>query len=89
MFVSPTKLLLQYLRQNMQYEGLTTNGENTVTVNDFRGKMMREYQLFSLKEDSPFKSYKTIDGRYTALILKPKEIVDRFEKFGNQNLFMA
>ena len=86
MFVSPTKLLLQYLRQNMQYEGLTTNGENTVTVNDFRGKMMREYQLFSLKEDSPFKSYKTIDGRYTALILKPKEIVDRFEKYVVQQI---
>lgn len=80
MFVSPTKLLLQYLRQNMQYEGLTTNEENTTVINDFRTKMIREYQLRKPDRDGPFKLYK-IDGKYVALIVNPKEIINKFEKY--------
>ncbi len=80
MFISPTKLLLQYLRQNMQYEGLTTNNENTITVDDFREKMMREYQLCSLTENSPFKLFKNKKG-YTTLILKPKKVANQFKKY--------
>ena len=80
MFVSPTKLLLQYLRQNMQYEGLTTTEENTTVIDDFRIKMIREYCLHKPDTDGPFKIYK-MDGKYRKLILKPQEIINKFEKY--------
>ena len=80
MFVSPTKLLLQYLRQNMQYEGLTTTEENTTVIDDFRIKMIREYCLRKPDTDGPFKIYK-MDGKYRKLILKPQEIINKFEKY--------
>lgn len=80
MFVSPTKLLLQYLRDNMQYEGLTTTEENTTVIDDFRIKMIREYQLRKPDADGPFKIYK-MGGKYLALILKPQETINKFEKY--------
>lgn len=80
MFVSPTKLLLQYLRDNMQYEGLTTTEENTTVIDDFRIKMIRVYQLRKPDTDGPFKIYK-MDGKYLALILKPQETINKFEKY--------
>ena len=79
MFVSPTKLLLQYLRDNMQYEGLTTTEENTTVIDDFRIKMIRVYQLRKPDTDGPFKIYK-MNGKYLALILKPQETINKFEK---------
>lgn len=80
MFVSPTKLLLQYLRDNMQYEGLTTTEENTTVIDDFRIKMIRVYQLRKPDTDGPFKIYK-MNGKYLALILKPQETINKFEKY--------
>ena len=79
-FVSPTKLLLQYLRDNMQYEGLATTEENTIVIDDFRTKMIREYHLRKPDTDGPFKLYK-IDGKYVSLILKTKDVVKEFEKY--------
>ena len=80
MFVSPTKLLLQYLRQNMQYEGLRTNTENTntITIDDFRKKMIREYGLCK-PGNSPFKEYKS--DKYNVLILDPREVIGSFGKY--------
>ena len=80
MFVSPTKLLLQYLRDNMQYEGLATTEENTIVIDDFRTKMIREYHLCKPDTDGPFKLYR-IDGKYFSLILKPRDVVNEFEKY--------
>lgn len=84
-FVSPTKLLLQYLRRNMQEEGLRSNDENTVEIDSFRKKMVREYGLRMPDRDGPFKIYK-IEGKYSALILQPREVVDRFGKYVTQQI---
>ncbi len=85
MFLSPTKLLLQYLRQNMQNEGLTTNDNNSLVLSDFREKMFREYGLWNPEKDGPFKKYKHKAGE-SSLIVDPENTIKAFEKYCIQEI---
>lgn len=80
MFVSPTKLLLQYLRQNMQNEGLTTNDDNSLVLSDFRKSMIRLYELWVPDKEGPFKIYKNKADEST-LIVYPERAINTFEKY--------
>lgn len=80
LFFSPTDLLLHYLRNNMNAEGLSATDENTRTLARFRQKMMRDYFLFDPSKDGPFKNYKPNKGE-EFLIIAPLKIIDEFEKF--------
>lgn len=78
LFFSPTDLLLQYLRNNMNEEGLSATDTNTRTLARFRQKVMRDYQLFDPTKDGPFKEFKTEEKR---LIVNPMKAINQFEKF--------
>lgn len=80
LFFSPTDLLLYYLRNNMNEEGLSATDENTRTLPRFRQKVMRDYNLFDPSKDGPFKNYKPTEGE-EQMILAPQKAIDEFEKF--------
>ncbi|MDO4164327.1 MAG: hypothetical protein Q4D56_08065, partial [Bacteroides sp.] len=80
LFFSPTDLLLHYLRNNMNGEGLSATDENTRTLTKFRQKIMRDYNLFDPSKDGPFKAYKPSAGE-ECMIVAPKKVIDEFEKF--------
>lgn len=80
LFFSPTDLLLYYLRNNMNEEGLNATDENTRTLPKFRQIIMRDYSLFDPTKDGPFKNYKSIKGE-DKLIVDPMKVISEFEKF--------
>lgn len=80
LFFSPTDMLLQYLRANMQGEGLHANDRNTRTITKFRNKAMRDYKLFNPSKDGPFKDYKISEGE-EILIQDTKGTIDNFERY--------
>lgn len=77
LFFSPTDLLLQYLRNNMQGEGLQANDKNTRTIERFRKVMLLEYGIIS-PTSQKFKEWK--DSR-SPLILDEKKVISLFENF--------
>lgn len=81
-FFSPNTMLLQYLRNNMQEENLKTGDNNTFTIQQFRDKMMLEYQLRNPDTNSPFKIYKFRRKEpKKPLILSPQKTIKSFETF--------
>lgn len=80
LFFSPTDLLLHYLRNNMNEEGLSATDENTRTLTRYRQKVMRDYYLFDPTKDGPFKDYKPNTGE-KLLIIAPMKMISEFEKF--------
>lgn len=79
LFFSPTDLLLHYLRNNMNEEGLNATDENTRTLPRFRQKVMRDYGLFDPSKDGPFKNYKMAEEE--PMIIDPMKAINEFEKF--------
>lgn len=80
LFFSPTDLLLHYLRNNMNEEGLSATDENTRTLARYRQKVMRDYHLFDPTKDGPFKDYKP-NTEEKLLIVAPMKVISEFEKF--------
>lgn len=86
LFFSPTALLLEYLRKNMNEEGLVAGDNNTITIDSFRKKMMREYRLNNPDTDGPFKHYRVRDEKERRLILYPQDAIEYFELFCVENI---
>ena len=84
-FFSPNPLLLEYLRNNMREEELVANDGNTFTLEQFRKKMLLEYNLRNPETDSPFKNYSS-SGNINPLILKPMQTLRDFETFCIENI---
>lgn len=85
LFFSPTPLLLRYLMNNMNEEGLSAvEGKNIITIDDFRKEMLGDYHLFNMDTDGPFKNYKK--SKEQPLIFAPQTAISEFEKFCVQNL---
>ncbi len=85
LFFSPTPLLLRYLMNNMNEEGLSAvEGKNIITINDFRKEMLSEYHLFNMDTDGPFKNYKK--SKEQPLIFAPQTAIKDFETYCVQNL---
>ena len=81
LFFSPTDLLLNYLQNNMNGEGLNANDKNTRTLPKFRKKVMRDdYKLFDPTKNGPFKDYNPLDNE-EQMITAPLETINRFERF--------
>ena len=84
-FFSPTPLLLRYLINNMNAEGLNAvEGENTVTIDDFRTEMLSAYHLYNMDTDGPFKNYKRSGEK--GLIYAPQTAIADFERYCVQTL---
>lgn len=84
MFFSPSPLLLRFLMNNMNAEGLSAvEGSNIVTIDDFRQSMLSTYQLFNMDTNGPFRSYKQSTGK--KLILRPDAAIREFEQFCVKN----
>lgn len=86
LFFSPTTLLLAYLRNNMNEEGLSAGDNNTITIDTFRKNMMREYRLHNPETDGPFKVYKVKSEDENRIILYPQTAIENFEKFCVNNI---
>jgi hypothetical protein len=85
LFFSPTPLLLRYLMNNMNEEGLSAvEGKNIITIDDFRKEMLSEYHLFNMDTDGPFKNYKK--SKEQPLIFAPQTAIKDFETYCVQNL---
>lgn len=85
LFFSPTPLLLRYLMNNMNEEGLSAvEGKNIITIDDFRKEMLSEYHLFNMDTDGPFKNYRRSTDE--PLIFAPQTAIKDFEKYCVQNL---
>ncbi|MCR5191957.1 MAG: hypothetical protein K6D59_01525 [Bacteroidales bacterium] len=85
LFFSPTPLLLRYLMNNMNEEGLSAvEGKNIITIDDFRKEMLSEYHLFNMDTDGPFKNFKK--SKEQPLIFAPQTAISEFEKFCVHNL---
>lgn len=85
LFFSPTPLLLRYLMNNMNEEGLSAvEGKNIITIDDFRKEMLSTYHLFNMDTDGPFKNYKKSSKE--PLIYAPITAIKEFEAFCVQNL---
>lgn len=71
LFFSPNSLLLQYLRSNMQYEGLDGLLAKTVVWEEYLKNIIREYYMFA-GTDCPFefkrKSEPIFQGRHLEII---------------------
>lgn len=80
LFFSPTPLLLRFLMNNMNEEGLSAvEGKNIITIDDFRKDMLSQYHLFDMDKDGPFKNYKK--SKEAPLIFAPKTAIEEFEQF--------
>lgn len=84
LFFSPSSLLLQFLMNNMNGEGLSAvEGKNVITINDFRNEMLSTYHLYNMDTNGPFRSYKSSAGK---LMIKQQErAIKDFEYFCVQN----
>lgn len=80
LFFSPTDLLLYYLRNNMNEEGLIATEENTRTLQRFRKKIMLDYTIFDPIKDTSFKNYHCSEGE-DVLITDPVRVIDEFRKY--------
>lgn len=80
LFFSPTDLLLRYLQANMREEGLQANDTNTRTIQKFRAKIMRDYQLFNPSKEGPFKDFKPHKSE-ELLISDASKVIRDFEQF--------
>ena len=84
LFFSPSPLLLRFLINNMNGEGLSAvDGKNIITINDFRNQMLSDYHLYNMDTDGPFKNYKKSAGK--VLIAKPEVAIKEFEQFCVKN----
>lgn len=79
-FFSPTELLKQYLKENMNYEGLqNTNQKVQVWENFLRGILRDKYQLVG--DNKPF-SFRKREFENTVLIQdKQLELIQQFREF--------
>ncbi len=84
LFFSPSPLLLRFLMNNMNAEGLSAvEGKNIVTIGDFRQSMLSTYHLYNMDTNGPFRSYKQSTGKM--LILQPEVAIKEFEQFCVKN----
>ena len=84
LFFSPSPLLLRFLMNNMNAEGLSAvEGKNIVTIGDFRQSMLSTYHLYNMDTNGPFRSYKQSTGKM--LILQPEVAIREFEQFCVKN----
>lgn len=86
LFFSPTSLLLSFLKNNMNEEGLVATENNTTILSDFREKMMREYMLTNPQTDGPFMLYHPIGAIEQVMIAQPTEMLTQFEEFCVANI---
>lgn len=90
LFVSPTRQLLLFLRENMRKEGLYAHGENTKTIGKLREDMFHAYKLKNANSDGPFKLLEDVeDEEVQPLILKPIEAIKGFECFIVESIVSA
>lgn len=83
-FFSPSPLLLRFLLNNMNAEGLSAvEGKNVITIGDFRQSMLSAYHLYNMDTNGPFRSYKQSAGK--TLILQPNVAIREFEQFCVKN----
>ncbi len=84
LFFSPSPLLLRFLMNNMNAEGLSAvEGKNIVTIGDFRQSMLSTYHLYNMDTNGPFRSYKQSTDKI--LILHPEVAIREFEQFCVKN----
>lgn len=84
LFFSPSPLLLRFLLNNMNAEGLSAvEGKNIITIGDFRQGMLSTYHLYNMDTNGPFRSYKQSTGK--TLILQPEVAIREFEHFCVKN----
>lgn len=84
LFFSPSPLLLRFLMNNMNTEGLSaTEGRNIITIDDFRQSMLNTYHLYNMETKGPFRSDKSSSGK--VLIKEPEVAINEFEKFCVKN----
>ncbi|MBQ7141840.1 MAG: hypothetical protein IJR84_02095 [Bacteroidaceae bacterium] len=84
LFFSPSPLLLRFLMNNMNAEGLSAvEGKNIITIDDFRQSMLSTYHLYNMDTNGPFRSYKQSAGK--TLILQPEVAIKEFEQFCVKN----
>lgn len=84
LFFSPSPLLLRFLMNNMNTEGLSAvEGKNIITIADFRQSMLSTYHLYNMDTNGPFRSYKQSVGK--TLILQPDVAIKEFEQFCVKN----
>lgn len=82
LFISPNSQLLQYLRNNMNNEGLRANSNSTKSIDKLRLDMFNEYGL-----DKSFKYYEyDEDEEYEPLIVDGMATVSGFEQYVVENL---
>lgn len=84
LFFSPTPLLLRFLMNNMNEEGLSAvEGKNIITLDDFRRRMLSTYHLYNMDTNGPFRNYNQADNK--PLIKQPDTAIKEFEKFCIKN----
>lgn len=90
LFISPTRQLLLFLRENMRKEGLSAHAENTKTIGKLREDMYHAYKLKNANSDGPFKLLENDEDEETQpLILDPIRAVKGFESFIVENIVTA
>ena len=84
LFFSPSPLLLRFLMNNMNAEGLSAvEGKNIITIDDFRKDMLSTYHLYNMDTNGPFRSYKQSASK--TLIVHPEIAIKEFEQFCVKN----
>ncbi len=76
LFFSPTVLLLDYLKDNMQNEGLVVGEDNCKTIERFRHVKMREYGI--IDPSNRFRKWSDSDK---PLVTDPQKLIKSFGKY--------
>ncbi len=76
LFFAPSSLLLQYLRNNMQGEGLNPSDKNSRTITEFRRAMFQEYKISSTSS-----KIKQFEDESKSFILAPKKMIEYFKNY--------
>lgn len=88
LFISPTRQLLLFLRNNMIREGLYADNDNTKTIGKLREDMFHAYRLKSPNSDGPFKMIENKEGEEPVLIfLNPLAAIEGFGNYVLQSTF--
>lgn len=80
LFFSPTPLLLNFSKNNMNEEGLSAvEGKNIITLDDFRKRMLSAYHLYNMDTNGPFRTYAQSGEK--KLIKNASVAIKEFERY--------